>query len=93
LKIRLLGVKEKPETRNEAIQFLQDKLSSQKVFMKFDTIKHDEQNNLFCYLYLQNKTFLNAHLIKESLVSVDTDTNFKYRERFEVLAKEKVFQG
>ncbi len=93
LKIRLLGVKEKPETRDEAIQFLRDKLSGQKVFMKFDTVKHDENNNLLCYLYLQNKTFLNAHLIRKGVVSVNTETSFKYKERFEALAKEKVFQG
>lgn len=93
LKIRLLGVKENPETREQAIQFLRDKLSGQKVFMKFDTVKHDENNNLLCYLYLQNKTFLNAHLIREGVVSVDTETSFKYKERFEALAKEKVFQG
>ena len=93
LKIRLLGVKENPETKDRAIQFLRDKLSGQKVFMKFDTVKHDENNNLLCYLYLQNKTFLNAHLIREGVVSVDTKTSFKYKERFEALAKEKVFQG
>jgi len=93
LKIRLLGVKENPETRGQAIQFLQDKVRGQKVFMKFDLIRYDENNNLLCYLYLQNKTFLNAHLIREGVVSVDTATSYKYKERFKALAKEKVFQG
>ena len=92
LKVKLLGVKEKPQTSGKAIQFLKDKTSGQKVFIKFDTVKYDHQNNLICYLYLQNKTFLNAHLVKEGLVSVDTETDFKFKKKFEQLAKMGVFQ-
>ena len=58
------------------------KTKRQKVFMKFGQVKHDRQNNLLCYLYLQNKTFINAHLVKEGLVSIDTETDFEYRKRF-----------
>ncbi len=82
LKIRLLGVKEKPEQNAEAIQFLKGKIRGQKVFMKFDTIRYDKDNTLFCYLYLQNKTFLNAHLIKNQLVDVDTTLDYKYKSKF-----------
>ena len=82
LKVKLLGVKEKPQTSSQAIQFLRDKTSGQKVFMKFDTVKYDPQNNLLCYLYLQNKTFLNAHLIKQGLANVDTSLDYKYKQRF-----------
>jgi len=87
LNVRLLGIKEKPETRSQAVQFLRDKTHGQKVFMKFDTVKYDCQNNLLCYLYLQNKTFINAHLVKESLVSIDTETNFKFKKKFMHLAQ------
>lgn len=82
LKIRLLGVKEKPEKNGEAIQFLREKTRGQKVFMKFDNFKYDEKNNLLCYLYLWNKTFLNAHLIKNGLVDVDTTIEYKYKSKF-----------
>jgi len=82
LKIRLLGVEEKPEKNGGAIQFLKEKALGQKVFLKFDTIKHDKENNLFCYLYLSNKTFLNAHLIKSDLVEVDTKFDYKYKSKF-----------
>ena len=82
LKIRLLGVKERPEKNGGAIQFLKEKALGQKVFIKFDTIKHDEENNLLCYLYLSNKTFLNAHLIKNDLVEVDTKFDYKYKSKF-----------
>jgi DNA modification methylase len=85
--IRLLGVKEKKETRNAAIEFLRDKTRGQRVFMKFDTLKHDNDDNLLCYLYLQNKTFLNAHLIKTGLVDVDTSLDYRFKDKFLAGAK------
>ena len=88
LKIKLLGVKEIPEKNREAIQFLRERTRGQKVFLKFDTAKYDEKNNLLCYLYLWNKTFLNAHLIKNGLTDVDTTLNYKYRLKF--LAERKM---
>lgn len=91
LKVKLLGVKEKPQTSNQAIQFLRDKTSGQKVFLKFDTVKYDRQNNLLCYLYLQNKTFINAHLVREGLVSIDTETDFKFKNKFMHLAQMGAF--
>jgi len=80
--VRLLGVKEKESVNGQAIKFLLEKTKGQKVFMKFDNQKYDEQNNLLCYLYLKNKTFINAHIIKEGLVDVDGLTDFKYKEKF-----------
>ncbi|MCD6385032.1 thermonuclease family protein [Candidatus Sumerlaeota bacterium] len=82
VKIRLLGVKEKHDKNGEAVDFLQKKLKGQKVFLRFDDIKYDEDGNLFCYLYLWNKTFLNAHLIKNGLVDVDTALEYKYKTKF-----------
>ncbi len=82
LKIRLLGVKENPEKNGEAVQFLREKTRGQKIFMRFDTIKYDEKNNLLCYLYLWNKTFLNAHLVKKDLTDVDTTMDYKYKSKF-----------
>lgn len=82
LKIRLLGVKAKSEKYREAIQFLEEKTQGQRVFIKFDSIKYDDKDNLLCYLYLSNKTFLNAHLIKNGLVDVDTAVDYKYKSKF-----------
>jgi len=91
LKIRLIGVKEKPEKRKEAVEFLRNKTTGQNVFMKFDTVKHDEKNHLLCYLYLQNKTFINAHLVKEGLVSIDAEADFKFKKKFMHLAQMGAF--
>ncbi|CAD6490927.1 MAG: DNA methylase [Candidatus Argoarchaeum ethanivorans] len=82
LKIRLLGVKGVHSKNSAAIEFLNEKIKGKKVFLKYDTVKYDDENNLLCYLYLQNKTFINAHLIKNGLVDVDTSVEYKYKSKF-----------
>jgi len=82
LLIRLIGVKEKKEANGKAIEFLQLKTKGQKVFLRFDEIKYDKSNHLMVYLYLKNKTFLNAHLIKNGLVDVDSAFDYKNKEKF-----------
>ena len=89
LKIRLIGVKQDLSQNGKAIEFLQNKTKGQKVFLKFDNIKYDEQNNLFAYLYLQNKTFINAYLIKNGFALVDNDYEYKYKNKFNELTNGK----
>lgn len=80
--VRLIGVKEKPEINREAIGFLQSMVKTQKVFLKYDAQKYDNDNRLLCYLFLQNKTFINAHLIKNGLVNIDLAGEYKYKTKF-----------
>jgi modification methylase len=82
LMIKLIGIKEDPIINGKATDFLNDKLKGKKVFLRYDNIKHDSENNLLCYLYLENKTFINAHLIKSGLVQVDSQIDFKYKDKF-----------
>lgn len=82
IKIKLIGIKSKKEYFNEAVGFLSSKLKNQKVFIKYDNIKYDNNGNLLVYLYLKNKTFINAHLIKNGLVEVDTDSDYIYKNKF-----------
>ena len=82
LRIKLIGIKKKSNTNGSAIDFLHKKLKNQKIFLKYDSIKHDEENNLLCYVYLKNKTFINAHLIKNGFVHVDEKSSYKYKDKF-----------
>ncbi len=82
LTVRLIGIKQDLSKNGSANEFLIKKTKGKKVFLKFDEIKHDENNNLLAYLYLENKTFLNAHLIKQGLALVDENIEFKYRNKF-----------
>ena len=82
LKIRLLGIKEKATQNSKARDFLKKKVGNQKVFLKFDETKYDSENNLLCYLYLKNKTFMNAHLIKNGFAEADRQVDYKYKSKF-----------
>jgi site-specific DNA-methyltransferase (adenine-specific) len=85
LTIKLIGIKEDPIINGEATSFLKEKTKGKRVFIRYDEVKHDKENNLLCYLYLENKTFINAHLIKNGLVQVDSKTEFKYKDKFQQL--------
>jgi len=86
--IKLIGVKESPTVNGNANKFLIEKTVGKRVFLKYDEIKHDDENNLLCYLYLENKTFINAHLIKKGLANIDSTIDFKYKTKFEKYIEE-----
>ena len=83
--IRLLGIKQDAEQAKTAKAFLSDKFQGRRVFMKYDTVKYDRENHLLAYLYLDNKTFINAHLLKEKLAYVDDSIPFRLSEKFKNL--------
>jgi site-specific DNA-methyltransferase (adenine-specific) len=80
--IRLIGIKQNPATNGAATEFLLKKLKGEKVFLRYDEIKHDADNHLMAYLYLENKTFINAHLLKAGLADVDASWEFRYKDNF-----------
>lgn len=82
LSIKLLGILEKQETARQAIEYLQNIFKKRKIFLKYDTIKYDKDNNLLCYVYLDNKTFVNNHLARTGFVTIDTSIDYKYRKKF-----------
>jgi site-specific DNA-methyltransferase (adenine-specific) len=80
--VKLLGIKSLPQFHEKAKLFLYEKTKGKKVFLRYDELKYDGDNNLLVYLYLENKTFINAHLIKNGLAQADTSMNYKYRDKF-----------
>ena len=80
--VQLLGIQPNPEFENQAIEFLKEKFKKRKVFLKYDSVKYDSKNNLLCYVYLDNKTFVNNHLIRTGFVSVDESFDYKYKKKF-----------
>lgn len=82
LVVRLLGIKPNPLYQGQAISFLQEKFHKRKVFLKYDTIKYDAENNLMCYVYLDNKTFVNNHLVRTGYVDVDTSFDYTCKKKF-----------
>jgi site-specific DNA-methyltransferase (adenine-specific) len=80
--IKLIGIQVKEDYKANAIEYLTRKIDRQKVFIKCESKKYEKENYLLCYLYLKNKTFINAHLIKSGLVSVDDKSEYKHKNRF-----------
>ena len=80
--IRLLGVRQDKSTREAAVSFLRDLVKGKRVYLKFDQTKYDSENHLLGYLYLENRTFVNAHLLKRKLALPETDLEYKYKDKF-----------
>ena len=80
--VRLIGIKQDPKINGKATEFLLSKFKGNKVFLKYDDIKYDANNHLMVYMYLENKTFINAHLLKNRLALVDESIDYKYKTKF-----------
>lgn len=80
--VKLLGIKAIPQFEGQAIEFLQEKFKKRKVFLKYDSVKYDSANELLCYVYLDNKTFINNHLVRTGYVDVDTSFDYACQKKF-----------
>ena len=60
----------------------QKKQKVRKYSYNYDTIDLNNQKNRLCYLYLKNKTFINAHLIKNGLAKTDNGFDYEHYKRF-----------
>lgn len=80
--VKLLGVKENKHHAQEAVDFLKGKFQKRKVFLRYDSIKYDSENTLLCYVYLDNKTFINNHLIRTGFVDVDVSFDYSCKSKF-----------
>jgi site-specific DNA-methyltransferase (adenine-specific) len=84
LRVRLLGVVSDEDRiyQDKAASFLKDLTSGNRIFLKYDNLKFDEAKNLLAYVYLENKTFVNAKLIRSGLAKCDRNLDFHFRDRF-----------
>lgn len=82
LTVKLLGIKSISQFEDKAIEFLREKFRKRKIFLKYDSVKYDAENNLLCYVYLDNKTFVNNHLVRTGYVDVDTSFDYTCQKKF-----------
>ncbi len=87
--VRLIGVKPKPDQTDAAITFLHKKILTRQIYLKYDKTMYDTQGVLMAYVYMKNRTFINAHLLKNGFAEIDTEYPFKYHTKFEKLCQEK----
>ncbi|MBN2137839.1 MAG: hypothetical protein JW720_08530 [Sedimentisphaerales bacterium] len=89
-RVRLIGIEPDGENDPEAVEFLKNLTRGQRLSLRFDHTKHGPDGLLLAYAYLQNKTHVNAHLIKTGLVGVDTVSKYRMKDRFLSLSPQEV---
>ncbi len=84
LRVKLLGIEPvvNGEFKQKAVSFLKDLTTGNRIFLKYDNLKFDESKNLLAYVYLVNKTFLNAKLISNGFAKCDVSIDFQHKDRF-----------
>jgi len=70
-------------------EFTKDLVEGKRVSLEFDVEKHDRYKRLLAYVYLKDRTFVNAKIIEEGYASLMTiPPNVKYADLFLSLYQE-----
>ncbi|MFN3134198.1 MAG: DNA methyltransferase [Candidatus Kryptonium sp.] len=85
--VKFLGIR--INKKEETIQYLRNYILGKNVLLKFYDNGIINENTAIAYVYLKNKIFVNAYLIKSGLAIPDLSVNHKYREKFIQLWKGK----
>ena len=87
LLIKFLGVK--ITKREDALEYLQEYILKKEVYLRFDNGSVLDENTLKAYVYLKNKIFVNAYLIKSGMAKADRTEVYKYKTKFIGLEKRR----
>ena len=73
----------------ESCEFTRDLVEGKRVSLEFDVEKRDRYDRLLAYVYLKDKTFVNAQIVKEGYANLMTyPPNVKYADLFRKLYQE-----
>ena len=87
LLVKFLGVR--VTRRVEALNYLRNSVLRKEVYLKFDNNPVLDENTVSAYVYLKNKIFVNAYLIKSGMAEADRTKNYKYKEKFIELERKR----
>ena len=87
LLVKFLGVR--VTKRVEALNYLRNSVLRKEVYLKFDNNPVLDENTVSAYVYLKNKIFVNAYLIKSGMAEADRTKNYKYKEKFIELERKR----
>jgi len=85
LLVKFLGVK--VINKEKALEYLHNRILKKEVYLKFDNGSVLDKNTVSAYIYLKNKIFVNAYLIKSGIAEADTTKDYKYKAKFIELEK------
>lgn len=80
LKVRFLGVK--VIRKEEAIRYLREFVMNKEIFLKFDVTPILDESTVEAYVYLKNKIFINAYLIKSGLAVAEKLRDYRNKIKF-----------
>lgn len=78
--VHLLGITVPPEHREEAITYLRRYVVGKRVVLKHKA--EPAGNELFAYVYLTNRLFINRKMIEMGLAGADRTVRHRWQERF-----------
>ncbi len=86
LTVKFLGVR--IDKQEDTIRYLKEYILGKNVFLRFGDHSFTTNGAVMAYVYLKNKIFVNAYLIKSGLASPDPSVDHKFKTRFADLAEE-----
>ncbi|MBD3403256.1 site-specific DNA-methyltransferase [candidate division GN15 bacterium] len=69
--VRLHGLAPVARARRDAIAWLNEKVRGKRIYLKTESGFPADGDEVSAYVYLKNRTFVNAHLVKRGLARVD----------------------
>ena len=70
------------------MEYLKDRILKKEVYLRFDNGSVLDENTVSAYVYLKNRIFVNAYLIKSGMAKADRTKDYKYKTKFIELEKE-----
>jgi DNA modification methylase len=80
LLVKFLGVK--IIDKDKTIKYLKEYLLKKEIRIKLENNSILNENTVFAYVYLKNKIFINAYLIKAKLALADREKEYKLKRKF-----------
>ncbi len=78
--VKFLGVK--VSKKEDALRYLRKYILKKDIFLKFDNGSVLNENSVEAYVYLKNKIFVNAYLIRSGIAIADKTKEYKYKTKF-----------
>jgi DNA modification methylase len=90
LLVKFLGIE--IVDKKASLKYLEDNVLRKEIFLKFDDQNLPSREPVEAYVYLKNKIFINAYLVKSGIAVADKQTSYKYKNKFIELEKSYLCQ-
>jgi len=89
--VKFFGIK--VNKKDDTLKYLKERLLRKEVFLRFDEGVVLDEKTVEAYVYLKNKIFINAYLIKAGMAEPDRSREYKYKAKLLALERERQNNG